>query len=107
MGKRAHEGRRRLSQTVEVWGYADLVLDLAPEAGRGGLIRETPRFETVLGKTHRTACERGRRKRGLWSDEDPAPPSKERRSETPDLRLCAPVLYSTVELSLRVWRTRM
>src|SRR5215813_4430039 len=80
---------------LEVWGYADLVLDLTPGTGRVGLIRETPRLEAVLGKTHRTEFERGRRKRELWSDEDPAPPSKERRSETPDLRLCAPVLYST------------
>src|SRR5712691_11851135 len=80
---------------LEVGGYADLVLDLTPGTGRGGLIRATSRLEAVLGKTHRTAFERGRRKRELWSDEDPAPPSQERRAETPDLRLCAPVLYST------------
>src|SRR5262245_7519187 len=35
---------------LEVWGYADLVLDLTPGTGRGGLIRETPRLEAVLGK---------------------------------------------------------
>jgi hypothetical protein len=33
--------------------------------------------------------------RGRWSDEAPAPQSKEWRSETPDLRLRAPVLYPT------------
>ena len=32
--------------------------------------------------------------------EDPAPLSKERRSETPDLQLCAPVLSSTVRIRL-------
>ena len=61
-------------------------------------IVETPRREAVLGQTHWTACERGCRKRGLWPDEDPASPSQERRSATPDLRLCAPVLYSTVDI---------
>src|SRR5262249_58653289 len=81
----------------QVWGYADLVLDLRPGTGRVELSEETPQLEAVLGKTHRTEFERGRRKRGLWPDEDPAPRSKERRSETPDLRLCAPVLYSTLE----------
>jgi len=45
---------------------------------------------TLQGPTNK----RGRRKRGLWPDEDPTPQSKERRSETPDLRLCAPVLSS-------------
>src|SRR5215470_12143575 len=95
-----HEGRDHDEgpiKPLEVWGYADLVLDLTPGTGRVGLIRETPRLEAVLGKTHRMEFERGCRKRELWSDEDPAPPSKERRSETPDLRLCAPVLYSTIE----------
>jgi len=38
---------------------------------------------------------RGHRKRGLWSDEDPAPPSQERRAATLDLWLGAPVLSST------------
>jgi hypothetical protein len=33
--------------------------------------------------------------RGGWWDEAPAPPSKERRAETPNLRLRAPVLYPT------------
>ena len=32
---------------------------------------------------------------GLWPDEEPALPSKERRLETPGLKSCAPVLYST------------
>ncbi|SRR6266446_1343468 len=92
---------------LEVGGYADLVLDLTPGTGRGGLIRATSRLEAVLGKTHRTAFERGRRKRELWSDEDPAPLSKERRSETPDLRLCAPVLYSTEMRPLETDRHRL
>ena len=39
---------------LEVWGYADLVRDLTPGTGRVGVIRETPRLEAVLGKTHRT-----------------------------------------------------
>jgi hypothetical protein len=39
---------------LEVWGYADLVLDLTPGTGRGGLIRETSRLEAVLVKTHCT-----------------------------------------------------
>ena len=34
-------------------------------------------------------------KRERWLDEAPAPQSKERRSETPNLRLRAPVLYPT------------
>jgi hypothetical protein len=56
-----------------------LVLDLRPGTGRVELIEETPQLEAILGKTHRTAFERGRRKRGLWPDEDPAPRSKEQR----------------------------
>ena len=36
-------------------------------------------------------------KRGRWSDEAPAPPSKAWRAETPDLRLRAPVLSPTGE----------
>jgi hypothetical protein len=39
---------------LEVWGYADLVLDLTPATGRIGWIRETSRLEAVLGKTHCT-----------------------------------------------------
>ena len=46
---------------------------------------------TLQGPTNK----RGRRKRGLWPDEDSAPQSKERGSETPDLQLGAPVSYST------------
>jgi hypothetical protein len=81
---------------LQGWEYTDLVRDLTPGTGRGGLNRATPRLEAVLGKPHCTALERGGRKRGRWLDEAPASPSKERRAATPDLRLCAPVLYSTV-----------
>jgi hypothetical protein len=94
-GARGHTSDEGSIKPWEVGGYADLALDLTPGTGRVGLIKETPRLEAVLGKTHRTECERGCRKRGLGPDEDPAPQSKERRSETPDLLLCAPVLYST------------
>src|SRR5215831_20265268 len=80
---------------LEVWGYADLVLDLRPGTGRVGLIRATPRLEAVLGKTHRTEFERGRRKRGLWWNEEPAAQPKGCMSVTLHLRLRAPVLYST------------
>src|SRR5215471_11917686 len=86
---------------LEVWGYADLVLDLTPGTGRVGWIRETPRLEAVLGKTHRTEFERGRRKRGLWRNEEPAAQPKGCMSVTLHLRLRAPVLYSTV-LSTRL-----
>jgi hypothetical protein len=80
---------------MEVWGYADLGLDLTPGTGRVGLSRETPRLEAVLGKTHRTEFERGRRKRGLWWHEEPAAQPKGCLSVTLHLRLRAPVLYST------------
>ena len=42
---------------LQGWEYADLVLDLTPGTGRGGLIRATPRLEAVLGKPHCTAFE--------------------------------------------------
>ncbi len=44
---------------LEVWGYADLVLDLTPGTGRVESIGETPRLEAVLGKTHRTEFREG------------------------------------------------
>src|SRR5215470_8154763 len=97
-----HEGRDHdegPSKPLEVWGYADLVLDLTPGTGLGGLIRETPRLEAVLGKTHRTEFERGRRKRGLGRTEEPAAQPKGCMSVTLHLRLRAPVLYSTVNLT--------
>src|SRR4030095_11662570 len=37
-------------------------------------------------------------KRERWLDEAPAPQSKERRAETPKLRLRAPVLYPTAAI---------
>jgi hypothetical protein len=39
---------------LQVWGYADLVLDLTPGMDRVELIEETPWLEAVLGKTHCT-----------------------------------------------------
>jgi len=56
---------------------------------------------------HGLPNKRRRRKRGLWPDEDPAPPSQERRAATPDLWLGAPVLSSTdLTVSLRVGARR-
>ena len=52
-GKKVGTMTKALSNPLEVWGYADLVLDLTPATGRMWLIAETPQLEAVLGKTHR------------------------------------------------------
>jgi hypothetical protein len=85
------EGRFKLAGG---WGYTDLVLD--PSRCTGQLIWETPWREAVLGNTQRTACERGRRTRAPWWQEEPAAPPKGCIAVTLHLRLRAPVLYSTL-----------